>query len=223
MLKKLCYICSFISIFLLNAIEVEPFVHSFSPTADKAVIIYKVTNNSDEPVALSVEVLRRFFTKKGDKLVKDDNSFLVFPSQIIIKAKSFQMVKMKWLGNEDFIKKPDHEQAFRVQFKQYNLDLNPDVKQNTKGIKIFWCILTALYMTPDSAKEKVRVVSLKPYKANNLLVTVENIGTKKVLAQDTDLQIEIAGVSYPLRDKLNKQDLMRPIYAETSQKFIINK
>lgn len=235
MFKEFLCLIGFLAIFNGEGMKVVPFIHSFSPyqtaksnddnnkNKSSEIINYNLTNKSDSPMALGVTVYRRRIDDNGkEELQKDNNSFLVFPTQIIINPHESQIVKVRWRGNPDFNKNPNLEQAFRVEFKQYNIDLDVKKKQNQKSLRFCWCILTSLYMTPDGSKEDPKITLIKQ-SGNNYIVTVENFGTKRVYANALKLPIKIKNTKHYLNEFLSKYDLTAVIFPGAKRQFIIRK
>jgi fimbrial chaperone protein len=204
-------LCSFL--LELHALEVVPFIHSFAPVKGEDTIVYYVTNKLDECVAFEVSVFSRAQDENSaDILEKDEDSFAVYPSQIIIPPHGRQSVKVKWLGNEKFKKNKAIEQAFRVRFEQFHVDTEQKRRSKKLGatIVISFRIFTSLYMTPESAKEKIEIIS-----NNGAVIEIKNTGTKRISIDKASIMVGDKN----LKDILAENDKKAVLLPGAKRKF----
>lgn len=230
-----CLVCAAACLDEASAIRVYPFVYSFDPTSDKQSdgdvekrkeFTYSVTNKLDETIAFEISVFRRYVDKDGkDRLVKDDNSFLIFPSQLIIGPHKERMIKLRWMGNKDFEKNPHEEQAFRVEIKQFHIDLNPfqkKVRKETSSVEFNIQVMTSLYMTPGSSKANPVITKVQVLPNGIALVNVENRGTRRIEYKKIRTEIGLPDYQGPLADVLPENDKEGAIQPGRSHEFIIS-
>jgi P pilus assembly chaperone PapD len=204
MCKVLIIFLSFVTFLSeLSGLEIAPFIHEFDPEKKEKNFQYYVTNKSDQPMAFTVGVFRRMQDENGnDILEKDDDSFTIFPQQIIVAPGSRSLVKVKWKGNAAFKENKSLEQAFRVRFDQYHIDtlgISGLKAPKTRGtsIKVSLRIDASLYMCPKGSVGNVKIIS-----QNGPMVTVQNIGTRRVLIREMPVLIN----GKKLTDLLDNKD-----------------
>lgn len=230
-----CLVCAVTSFNAASGIRVYPFVYSFAPESDKHddtdtdkrdEFTYSITNKLNETVAFEVSVYRRYVDKDGkDHLVKDDNSFSIFPSQLIIGPRMERVVKLRWMGNKDFEKNPNKEQAFRVEIKQFHIDLNPFQKKSrkeTSSVEFNIQVMTSLYMTPGASKAVPVITKTKTLPNGIALVTVENRGSRRVEYKKINTEISLPKYTGPLSKVLPESDREGAIQPGCSHEFIIS-
>jgi P pilus assembly chaperone PapD len=196
------------------ALRIAPFVHSFDPeNSEQTDILFSVTNNSAVPMAFEVLVFRREnHSHNGEETLKEDaDSFAIFPSQIIIQPTGTKVVRVKWLGNNEYRQHPNDEQAFRVSFEQFHVNLQPvgEKEKRKKGsnVELKFKVLTSLYMTPKNAAAKPVILSVAPREApGQYTVTVENRGNKHIVTNSINLETTIGGKKFPLSEILEEKD-----------------
>lgn len=223
--KMLLGVLAFVSFFGgAEAMRLVPFSHSFAPTKSEGTIQYYLTNTSNETMAFEVTVYKREQDEKGNdkKLVKDEESFVVFPSKIVVGPKKTRIVKVKWVGNEEFAKNPGREQAFRVSFEQFFVDF--DKKKKKKGVSVTMKLrlLASLFMTPDSAQEKI-VVHSTCVKNGDVVIRVKNEGTRRVLGKNIKNEVVVFGEKRRLGEVLSSSDKDGSVLAGAERVFVIKK
>jgi fimbrial chaperone protein len=202
----------------LSALEIMPFIHSFDPETKESAFQYYVTNKGNSLLAFEISVFIRTQENGVDILTKDDDSFAVFPSQIIIPPHTKRTVKVRWLGNENYKRNKNMEQAFRVCFDQFPINMTPkkQPREQSRGasIVISLKIMSSLYMTPEGAAEKLELVSISK---DGSVMTVRNVGTKR--ASINKMTIKIKGIY--LKDLLGKGGRDTVILAGATREFKI--
>ncbi|MDR1334930.1 MAG: hypothetical protein LBJ19_01485 [Holosporaceae bacterium] len=227
MLNKI-FLCAFLCCynFYCGAIEVLPSIYEFEPgdtTSNGNIIQYSIKNLSDKPFALEVTILRREIgVDGGETLIPDEDSFCVYPSQIIIPANGSRSIKVSWIGNDAFKKDPRREQAFRVRFSQYSLETNKrSRKQKGPAVEVRLEVLTSLYMVPAKACAAVSLVSTKATTINGenaYIVQLKNNGTKHLAAKNADVKLNLFGKEGNFGDFV---DDVCPVLAGHTRAFII--
>jgi P pilus assembly chaperone PapD len=176
----------------LLALEVAPFVYAFDPDLKEEMAFqYYITNKSNFPMAFAVYVLRRTQNEDGGDVLEEDNdSFTVFPRQVIVAPNSKSLVKIKWNGNAIFKKNRNLEQAFRVRFDQYMIDaLGTSIQKGSRPagarVNIALRVDASLYMSPRRAHENVKLIS-----RNGKTVVVQNVGTRRASISEIPILID---------------------------------
>lgn len=214
-MKKIacCLLCGALCSDLFG-VQISPFVYSFDPTndaEDKSVakqqeFTYSITNKSDETIAFEITVFRRYMDRNGnERLEKDDNSFMVFPSQLIIAPHKIRVVKLRWMGNEELKRNPHKEQAFRVQIKQFHINLNPfQKKRRGSSVEFNIQVMTSLYMTPGLSKAKPVVTNIQVLPNGLAKVSVANRGNRRIEFSALKTEVDLPGYKGPLFKVLDK-------------------
>ena len=220
MLMLAAGLCSYVS--YSNAMNIEPFTHSFVP-AEKTTQ-YTLQNKNDIAIAFEITICRRAYDLIGkESLTKDENSFVVFPTQVIIPAKSSRRIKVKWIGNDEFQKNPKCEQAYRVIFDQYYINLDEkQKKQKGACLEVRLQMIASLYMTPKGAVENLQVDNVKQISSSKFKVTLCNLGTKRAFAEQCKASAMFAGKRFNIADVLNKKDYKEIIMAGSKREFEID-
>lgn len=192
----------------LFSIQISPFIYSFDPTNDaedksvekKNEFTYSITNRMDETIAFEVTVFRRYVDRNGnERLEKDDDSFTVFPSQLIIAPHKMRVVKLRWLGNEELKKNPHKEQAFRVQIKQFHINLNPfQKKKRGSSVEFNIQVMTSLYMTPGLSKANPIVTNVQILPNGLAKISVINKGNRHVSFKGLKNEVSLPDYKGPL-------------------------
>ena len=176
------------------AFSFSPMTVSIAPSGANAVMTYKVTNESDQQIAVSVKVATRTIDAAGvEKNEPADKLFLVFPSRVVLKANSSQNVKVQYRGSATIAA----ESAFRVIAEQLPVDFT---KSATSGVSILLTYVAALYVTPKNTAPKLvfaQAVGAQKDGKPGLQVTVKNEGTKHALLSNPIIRINESSGSSP--------------------------
>ena len=218
-----------------TAVRVSPFVYEFDPTNDQQneenkdvskekEFTYSITNKMNCTIAFDVAVYKRCTDKNGkETLIKDEDSFLVFPSQLIIKPQEERSVKLRWVGNKEFKKNPHKEQAFRVVIKQYKINLNPFKKQKREStVEFTYQINASLYMTPGKSRSNVVVIKTETFKNGFSRVYVENRGTRHISYAQIKSAIKIPGYNGELNKVLLRNSREGSLQIGEAHEFVVD-
>lgn len=175
-------------LFEVSALKVVPFVHSFDPQdRNESSFQYYIENGTNDYMAFEISILKRKLDRNGqDILTRDDESFTIYPRQIIIPPHSHRSVKVQWKGNKEFTANPNLEQAFRVRMEQF--PINKDQKKaprKTANIQVTYEIKASLYATPKDAKEHLTIV-----KSDSKTIVIKNDGNKRGEPISSDLRMD---------------------------------
>ncbi len=168
------------------AFKISPFKTAMVPDAN-ATQVYRVENNSDEPIAVQVSVQTWDIQPDGTEVNKDaDDDFAVFPAQVVLKARESRAVRIQWLGDTNV----KTEKAFRVLAEQVPTNLSglPDAGSRLKFLLRF---KAGLYVAPEGLTAQVRVAGYEPV-AGGLRVNVENTGGAHMLLKQPVLTLTLA-------------------------------
>lgn len=221
MIKRLIFALNLMFFLVCNVsgLEVVPFVHSYDPVNEGDTFQLYIKNKTNDLIAFEIYIQSRKQNADGsDELARDDDSFAVFPSQIIIPPNSNRIVKVKWLGNDAFTKNKALEQAFRVRLDQYPVNLEAkkllsDVAgKTTSSIDIRLSIGTSLYISPKGSKSLLKVVG-----STATTITIKNEGTRRTSIAEYREKVAVNGQD--LKDIVRKEDLDAVILAGSTRIF----
>lgn len=198
--------------FNVEALSVVPFVHSFDPkNNNEKTFQYYIENKTNDFLAFEIKVFRRKLDKKGnDILEKDEKSFMLRPSQVIIPPHTYRNVKVKWRGNEEFKKNPEKEQAFRVVMSQFPINLNKKKEKNQSSIQVLYEIKASLYATPKSAQPDLKLVS-----ENANVIVLRNDGNKRAELKKSNLVIHDKKIT----DLIKPDDVSTVVLARSTREY----
>ncbi|MBR1734764.1 MAG: hypothetical protein IJ730_04875 [Alphaproteobacteria bacterium] len=225
---------SMLESFCLNII---PFIHSFDPDdRGDQTIQYYIGNETDDFMAFMLSIHRRKQNIDGsDDLKKDEDSFIVAPSQIIIPPHTKRIVKVKWIGNKEYKDNPRIEQAYRLCIDQFPIEGQLKKVKNAKNneqvilkmpkkekkkkreiaqIKISYKVWTSLYAAPKDSRSDMVVVS-----SDSKSITIKNNGTRHGELKEIEKTV-CEGMS--LDQWLVNDDFEKVILAGSVRKFTKN-
>ena len=179
--------------FLIAALPVwsfsfTPMTTTIRPSGSEAIMTFKVTNESDQQIAVAVRVATRFIATDGTEKNEpvDGKTFLVFPARIVLKPNSSQSVKVQYRGSPSL----QSEAAYRVIAEQLPVDFS---KSNTSGVNILLTYVAALYVSPKNVEAKLvmsAAAGTEKNGARGLMVTVKNVGTRHALLSNPTLSVK---------------------------------
>ncbi len=173
----------FASLFSLpaNALQMNPLSVVLKPSGGGAKQSFKVTNESNQPIAVQFSITTRQQLNNKEIRHPADKDFMIYPPQTIIPARSTQKVRVEWLGAG----KLPREQAYRLIAEQVYVSL--DDKEQT-GVKMLMTLVGALYVQPSNTKSNLQVKALQA-QGNKLAVTVANSGNRHQLMRYATLTL----------------------------------
>lgn len=200
----------------LIAYEVLPISASLAPSGRDATKDIKVINGGTAPIAIEVTMVTRQQNLDGSEQRKvADSEFVIYPQQMVIKAKSSQNVRIQWLGEPNV----KIERNYRFIIKQIPVNLEY-ASAAPKAVKFNLIMEGSLYIQPASAKSDITVGNATIQgKMVNLIL--ENQGTSHSLLKNVKLTLNQSGRQI----ELNKEDVPqvegKNILAGARRSFII--
>lgn len=155
--------------------------NEFSPKGRNSRKTLVLINNSRKVEAVEIYAFKRAYDETGQEINEEvNNSFLIYPSQLILQPGSESVVTVVWVGETRLEK----EEAFRIVLSQVPIDVStPTEKEDGYYGKI--TVLTqffkSAYVVPKGAAPKVGIVSVRPREIEGTYrceVMLENSGTK---------------------------------------------
>ncbi|MBP2313877.1 fimbrial biogenesis chaperone [Azospirillum soli] len=199
-----------------SAFRLVPIEMEFAPSGRGATQIFRLENDTAEPVAIEVSLMTRRMTEQGeDQLEPAGENFAIFPEQIVLQGNQSQSVRVQWMGNAN----PSQELAFRLVAEQLPVDLG---KAPLPGgqVRLLVRYVASVYVTPQGAKPDPVVTSVAP-QGKALAVTVTNRGTSRQILRDATLTVTGGGKTVTLRGEQLTGLLGENVLAGATRRFSI--
>ncbi len=164
-----------------SALQMNPLSVVLKPSGGGAKQTFKVTNESNAPIAVQFSVTTRQQLNNKEIRKPADKDFMIYPPQTIIPARTTQKVRIEWLGAGHVPK----EQAYRIIVEQVHVSLNN--KEKT-GITMLMTLVNSLYVQPNGTKSNVQVKAVQR-QGNNLAITLANTGSRHQVLNHTTLAL----------------------------------
>jgi len=165
-----------------SALQMNPLSVVVKPTGGGARQSFKVTNESNEPIAVQFSVMTRQQVNNKEVRRPADKDFMIYPPQAIIPPKSTQKVRIQWLGKQKVTK----ELSYRLIAEQVYVSLK---KEKQTGINMLMTLVGALYVQPNNTKSNVTVKAVQR-QGNKLAITLANSGTRHQLMRYATLSLK---------------------------------
>ncbi|WP_455382919.1 fimbrial biogenesis chaperone [Salinispira pacifica] len=179
------------------AFTLEPITRDFTASGPGATQTFRVSNTENHPIAVKISMVRREMDRNGKESYTDASDvFVVFPSQIVLKPETSQVIRVQWRGPASI----DSERAFRIIAEELPVDFG-GAHQQGGNINILFRYLGSVYVVPPQAAPKVALTDIRtinePGGRHGFLVTLTNSGTSHTLLNDLRIGVT-AGTGYSL-------------------------
>ena len=202
-----------------DALSLVPIAQDFDPTGRDAIQSFRLENETDRQVAVTVSVMTRHMDYEGQETNTPTSDFAVFPSQIVIAPKQSQVVRVQWKGEP----KPGQERAYRIIAEQQAIkgELGP----NARAIQLIVRYVGSLYVVPTGAQPNVALSSVRAVAdAQNrrlLEVVLDNKGRSHTLLDEPVLTLNAGGVTKTLKDEDLVGLVGENILAASQRRFVL--
>jgi len=174
------------------ALKLIPFVAEFGPKGQGANKTFRLENDTDEPSAVQLTMVKRDMTLDGQDQLKDaEDEFVVFPPQVVLLPGEGRTVRVQWVGDPQ----PAAELAYRIIAEQLPVELNKDAKPGA-SVKLVVRYEGAVYIVPPKAKGDASIESAEPLTQQGaptkLAIIVNNKGSAHQALQDLSLTVKAA-------------------------------
>ena len=176
-----------------SALQMNPLSVVLKPSGGGAKQSFRVTNESNKPIAVQFSVTTRQQVNNKEIRRPADKQFMIYPPQTIIPARSTQKVRVEWLGAG----KIPREQAYRLIAEQVYVSL--DDKEQT-GVKMLMTLVGALYVQPNGMRSNVQVKAVQR-QGNKLAITLANSGNRHQLMRFATLILKNGAKVITLKGK----------------------
>ncbi|MGZ3795078.1 MAG: fimbrial biogenesis chaperone [Pseudobdellovibrionaceae bacterium] len=185
--------------------DFAPIISNLAPSGQGATTSFTVTNAEPTKLAVQVTIVPREPDINGKEEYKEsdkiDETFRIFPSQLVLEPKESRTVRVTYIGNSQVTS----ELAYRIIAEELPVDLDDPSKVYTKAvakITISSRYIGSLYVTPKTAKSEIVVEAKQSETAStNLILDITNKGTAhqvyrkpivKVFSKATGKEIQLA-------------------------------
>ncbi|MFQ3619718.1 MAG: fimbria/pilus periplasmic chaperone [Spirochaetales bacterium] len=179
------------AIFSLSSFSLEPITADLSPVGPQSVQTFRLTNPSNEPIALRIQVFTRDLNEEGREINQPaDTLFTVYPSRVLLNPRAIQLVRVQWRGDPN----PSRELAFRVVVEQLPVEFG-ESRSRGGAIRILTRYVGALYIVPDQAKPEIQInlqgIGTNKEGRKGVSLLVKNVGTAHTLLNDLKIELSL--------------------------------
>lgn len=204
-----------------QAFKLSPIKVEFAPSGRGANQAFLVENEGDQTIAVQVSMLTRGMDLHGaEQNAPADDDFIVYPSQILLRPKQVQTLRVQWVGDPQ----PEQELAYRILAEQMPIDVTRD---QPTGAKINFIIryLGAIYIVPNGARPDVVIDSVEMNRREEgerqLALTFHNRGSAHTILHDLELTLRAGGRTARFGPDDLKGIAGENLLAKTKRRFVI--
>jgi fimbrial chaperone protein len=202
-----------------NALSLVPIAQDFDPSGRQAIQSFRLENETDKQVAVSVSVMTRHMDLDGEETNTPTSDFSVFPAQIVIAPRQAQVVRVQWKGEA----KPGIERAYRIIAEQQAIkgELGP----YARAIQLVVRYVGSLYVVPAGVRPSVTLESVRAITDSQnrraLEVVLDNKGRSHTLLDEPALTLDVNGSVKTLKDEELPGLVGENILASSQRRFVL--
>lgn len=179
----------------LSAYQMSPLTATYAVSGADSANSYTIVNDSDSPIAIQINVLKRIINKDGIEVNEEaPNYFSVQPSKMIIQPQSSQIVRVQYRGPKTVSK----EMSFRIIAEQIPYNVGKQSDANAQMINFLFVYSTSAYVAPT--REIVDIKATTKVTGDSAVVTLSNEGTIHQILNDLEIEVSCPLGSYKLTD-----------------------
>ena len=198
----LCMVCAVSA----QAFRFEPISQEFAPSGAGSNRLFRVTNTTNERIAVRIAVKPRVMERDGTEVFGDESpEFTVFPRNVLLDPGASRSIRVQWNGPA----RVETEQAFRIIAEQVPIALGGDLPTQGGGIRLTYRYEGTVYVTPPGARADIQVESVGRETRDGerfLRVTLTNTGTRHAILRGAELALTY-DPNIPPRIELGPGDL----------------
>lgn len=166
------------TVFSVGAFQFTPLEQTFGTSGVDTQKTYTIVNDSDEDIAVRISVVERDMDEYGNEVRSQvsSNEFLVTPSQVIVRAQSAYVVRVRYRGPSVVTS----EKAYRLIAEQVPYSTDTSADQSGAMFNFLYVYVTSLYVSPSREQVSVgidAVAARVDEDGNNVMdVTIRNGG-----------------------------------------------
>ncbi len=177
-------VVSFVWAFSCNGFQVQPMVADLMPSGTAAQQTLRIMNNSAEALTVEISAFDLDINLQGEeKLVNNEDDFLIIPMTTIIPAGKSQSVMVRYIG-EPII---NTSKSYRIVVDQVAVDIG-EMKGSGVGMSVSFH--TLFNVVPKQARAKLLIKSQQQDASGLWKVLIENQGNKYVRLSDAKWQFK---------------------------------
>jgi len=178
-----------------SAFDFEPITQEFSTTGSGANHVFRVTNTTEERIAVRISVRSRTMRPDGsEELGPEVEEFVVFPRQLLLQPEERQSVRVRWSGPEEV----EVERPYRIVAEQLPIDLGTDTPTQGGGIRLSYRYEGTIYVSSTAGEPDIRVTEVSRAGNGSILrIHVSNEGTRHTFLRDARLHLSDSPESGP--------------------------
>lgn len=177
----------------IHAYQLSPLTATYATSGAGSANSYTIVNDSDSPVAIQINVLKRIINKDGIEVNEEAPSyFSVQPSKMIIQPQSSQIVRVQYRGPKTVSK----EMSFRIISEQIPYNVGKQEAENSQMINFLFVYSTSAYVAPT--REIIDIQASTKVNGDSAIVTISNEGTVHQILNDLEVEVSCPLGSYTL-------------------------
>ena len=146
--------------------------------------IFKVSNPTAEPVAVTFSVLKVVSTDNNEEIKEATSTVQAYPTQFVLSPNESKSVRVRYMGKH----LPLEEEVYRIIAEELDIEVNDEKEKNNEGkvtakIKTRFSYQGLLFLHRANSKEKLIIKNIEK-EAQDIKITIENIGQLSVLPID---------------------------------------
>jgi len=181
-----------------RAFQLTPMTQTFEPSGRGVNRTFEIKNDRDEEVAVSVSIKARALDAAGAETLTETKDFAIFPTQILLKGKTSQVVRVQWQGASSL----RSERSYRIIAEEVPLKNAPArAAGSVMAIKMILRFGGTIYAASPKAQAKVVVASAKVVKTSagvRLDVVLENRGSRHAIIDKPLLSVKSGELTAPV-------------------------
>jgi fimbrial chaperone protein len=151
-----------LSVASIGAFSFDPITMDFAPSGPNSSKTFRVENNTTSLVAVKISMVSRKMASDGAEINTDaSDSFIVYPSQVLLQPGGFQAVRVKWTGRAATA----NEISFRIIAEQ--LPVNAAKSQTGGKINIILKYVGSVYILPENPASQIIVEKAAPHELDD--------------------------------------------------------
>jgi len=207
---------------LLFAINLVPMTETID-SKKKKNIVFKITNPSDEPVAVDFSVLKVLNTQNNQEQRTPTNALQAYPTQFVLSPKETKSVRVRYMGK----KLPEQEEVYRVIAQELDIDVSDKKADTSDGkvkaqIKMRFSYEGLVFVHKADAKAQLTVAAVQP-SSQGLQINVTNSGSSSALPNIANYNYfaQLQGKEYQLTENDLKGAEFRRVLAGENNQFTL--
>lgn len=169
----------------IGAARISPMVVAVSPSGPNSTTRLELTNPDERSFPVEVRMYRGEISELGQlKLIEADDDFIVFPTQMVVPAKSQQAIRVQYVGRPELAQSEIYYAAVR------QVPVAVADQQSRVQVLVNFNVLVNVVPSGSRADPRLEVISAKSVDATpGLDVRVRNLGTRFMTAGTVPWQV----------------------------------